>query len=56
MQLTYADFAVFAILDTVSQHAPDGTLAKFSGLKRIYDNLQKIDEIAKYLSVRPESQ
>lgn len=55
-QLTYADFAVFAIMDTVAQHASEAILLKFPSLKKIYDNFQKIDAVAKYLSLRPSSQ
>lgn len=55
-QLSYADFALFAILDNMSQHAPEGVIAKFPSLKHIFDNFQKIDEIAKYLAIRPTSQ
>lgn len=55
-KVSYADFGVFALLDTLGSHAPPELLSKFPALKKIYDNVQKIESISKYLAVRPKTE
>ena len=53
-QVTYADFAIFALLDILKDHVPNIT-TMCPALNKTYQAVSQLSNIAKWLASRPQT-